>query len=93
MIPYQREYETTGMGQTRIYVYVVMLPLPYPFSFSYLTYMQNELCIKYPVKVVPDRPAQTERELQWFKVFFQPPDNPTTNSYRYSYTKQGGMEL
>ena len=36
---------------------------------------------KYPMKVVPNQPAQTGRGLQWLKTAFQLPDNSTTNSY------------
>ena len=43
--------------------------------------MQTELSKTYPVKVVPHRPAQTERGLQWFKTSFQLRDNSITNSY------------
>ena len=61
------------MGQPRIYIYVVMLPLHHLFSSRYLPL--------YPVKVVPNRPAQTESGIQSFKKSFQLPDNSTTNSY------------
>ena len=71
MIPNQREYEIFGMGQTRIYIYVVMLPLRHTFSSCYLPYMETELSKKYLVKEVPHRPAQTEKELQWFKTSFR----------------------
>ena len=40
-----------------------------------------ELSKKYPMKVVPHRPAKTERGLQWFKTSFRLPDNSSTNSY------------
>ena len=43
--------------------------------------METELSKKYLVKEVPQRPAQTERGLQWFKTSFWLPDNSTTNSY------------
>ena len=70
MIPKQREYEILGMGQTRIYIYVVMLPLLHPFSSCYLFLMQTELSKKYPVKVVPHRPAQNERRIHCLRRFF-----------------------
>ena len=53
--------------------------------------MQTELLKKFPVKKVPDRPAQTERGLQWFKTFFRLPDNPLqipTASYQ---TRRNGV--
>ena len=40
-----------------------------------------------PLKVVPYRPAQTERELQWFKMSFRISDNFTTNSYSLTPNK------
>ena len=47
--------------------------------------MQTELSKKYPMKVVPLRPAKTEKGLQWFKTSFQLPDNFTANSYKFTY--------
>ena len=47
-----------------------MLPLLHPFSSWYLPKMQTELSKKYRMKVVPHRPAQTEKRFQWFKTFF-----------------------
>ena len=41
----------------------------------------NPATKKYPLKMVPNRPAQTEMGLQWFKTSFRLPDNSTTNSY------------
>ena len=64
MIPNQREYEIFGMGQTIIFIYVAILPLIHTVSSRYLPSMQTELSKKYPMKVVPHRPVQTEKGLQ-----------------------------
>ena len=44
-----------------------------------------------PLKVVPYRPAQTERGLQWFKMSFRISDNFTTNSYSLYQTRRNGV--
>ena len=50
---------------------------------------------KTPFEVLPRRPSQTERGLQWFKMSFRLPDNSTRNPYdlipnkeEWSYTRR-----
>ena len=86
MILKQREYEIFGMEQIRIYIYrcfyvTIASPVQFPLSFLNVNWTQQKIL----VKMVPHRPAQTEKGLQWFKMFFRLPDNSTTNSYSYNY--------
>ena len=71
------------MGQARIYIYMLLSyhcffthSVPVIFPKCKLNSAKNN-----PLKVVPYRPAQTERGLQWFKMSFRISDNFTTNSY------------
>ena len=50
--------------------------------------MQTELSKKYTVKVVPYKPSETEKWLQWFKTSFRLPDNTTKNSYSNGVTEE-----
>ena len=69
-----------------IYIYVYMLYICYvtigsPIQFLLSSLNGNWTQQKIFVKEVPHRPAQIERELQWFKTSFQLPDYSTSNSY------------
>ena len=50
------------------------LPVLHTSSSRYLPLMQTKLSKKYDVQVVPHRPAQTDRGIQWF-------DKTTFESY------------
>ena len=69
------------MSQTRICIcFYVTIVSPTQFPLSSLNTNWNQQKI-HPVNVVPHRPTQTERDLQWLNMSLQFPDNSTTHSY------------